>query len=113
MKIVSEGRAIELTTIKELQMKSGEKFPKGTKITVMPLRKRSSGAMIHIEGREQPSTMSYHLMTKVTDLEMPSDSQFDGWVMDANCETIIGTHVEPDGTDQYGWTSWLKAIGVI
>jgi len=46
-------------------------------------------------------------------VEIPSEEQMADWVCDSVCEAIDGCPVEPDGTCQHGYPSWLLAIGLM
>jgi hypothetical protein len=43
----------------------------------------------------------------------PSFASLEKWSMDGICPTPDGCRVEPDGTCEHGWNSWLLILGVI
>jgi len=43
----------------------------------------------------------------------PSMKSLQKWSMDSICPTPDGCRVEPDGTCQHGYPSWLLLIGII
>jgi len=46
-------------------------------------------------------------------VKKPSVSTLERWSNDCGCEAIDGCWVEPDGTCEHGYPSWLSALGYI
>ena len=45
--------------------------------------------------------------------EYPSMEEIEMWVMDSVVDATDGCSVEPDGTCQHGYPSWLLYVGLI
>lgn len=45
--------------------------------------------------------------------ENPDIDQISEWVSDSVCEAVDGCMVEPDGTCEHGFPSWLLQLGMI
>jgi len=56
-----------------------------------------------------------HPGAKVLDFEpeYPDMEQLSEWVSDSVCEAVDGCTVEPDGTCEHGFPSWLLQLGMI
>jgi hypothetical protein len=102
--------------IKEMTLPEGTVIKEGTQVTVeyndkiarTPVlivktsdnRKfyiRPSGAHKKLRGFRKP----------------PSIKMLEKWSYDGVAKTIIGTRIEPDGYDRYGFPSWLIVEGII
>lgn len=44
---------------------------------------------------------------------VPDEESLEEWVFDGVCESPDGCRIEPDGTCEHGWPSWLIALGIM
>jgi hypothetical protein len=63
-----------------------------------------SGRVIHLKSTSIAKALGYGL---------PDNEQLGEWVCDSTCESLDGCTVEPDGTCEHGFPSWLLAMGLM
>lgn len=50
---------------------------------------------------------------RIESFEKPSMEQLEEWMATDTMETPDGCSIEPDGTCEHGWPSWVRAMGII
>lgn len=100
---------------RDVRLKDGRTFPKGTPVEVKFFGDKDNGHKICEISVESDTwkTAIYNLPTTVSGFTKPSPSTMEKWVEDGYAKTPTGKRVEPDGYAEDGSPSWLLALGYI
>ena len=107
--------AANRTLKRDVKLKNGKTFPKGTSVEVKFLGDKESGHLICevLVGSDSFKTLIAKLPTTVSGFTKPSTSTMRKWISDGIAKTPTGKRTEPDGYGDDGSPSWLLALGLI
>ena len=97
---------MQQTLYKDIGLKTGETLHKGTKVSVKSIQDNDHSCIVNNGVRD-------YRLSYLSVFKRPSDKCLMNAVSNAVCQTPAGVRVEPDGTDQYGFPSWLRILGFI
>lgn len=108
--------AANRTLIRDVSLKDGTTFSKGSPASVKFLSEEASKqgriCEVEVDGRTF-TTLVTKLPVTLSGFKKPSEQTLEKWVNDGVCKTPTGQTVEPDGYGSDRSPSWLLAMGLI